>query len=79
MAKKEKKPAEGEKVIGNGLSKREIRKIHMQNMNKTGSISISRTKIITNSQRKKKPNIKRQKKLLPKMNECLPSTIRCLT
>ncbi|MBQ7002596.1 MAG: carbohydrate ABC transporter permease [Oscillospiraceae bacterium] len=35
MAKKEKKPAEGEKVIGNGLSKREIRKIHMQNMNKT--------------------------------------------
>ncbi len=35
MAKKEVQPAQaGEKVIGNGLSKREIRKIHMRNMNK---------------------------------------------
>ncbi len=35
MAKKEVQPAAaGEKVIGNGLSKREIRRIHMQNMNK---------------------------------------------
>ncbi len=35
MAKKETVPAEaGEKVIGNGLSKKQIRQIHMRNMNK---------------------------------------------
>ncbi len=35
MAKKETVPAQaGEKVIGNGLSKKQIRQIHMRNMNK---------------------------------------------
>ena len=35
MAKKEKQPETGEKVIGNGLSKKEIKRIRMSKMDKT--------------------------------------------
>ncbi len=45
MAKKEVQPA-GEKVIGNGLSKKEIRRIHMQNMNKSEIAYLRRKEMI---------------------------------